>query len=113
MYKTLLLIHRGRQSRIRAIVLTILICLVATSFSAELLIISSAQQDWAGDDGRLHKHIEKAAALDVLIDDILASSVVLLAVSICLLAGVFLLCKNVLLVIKSATLVGIRVRMNN
>jgi len=113
MYKTLLLIHRGRQRRIGAIVLTILICLVAASFSAEVLIISSAQQDWSGEDSQLHKHIEKATARDVLIDEALASSAVLLAVLICLLTGAFSPCKNVFLVIESATLVGKRVRMNN
>jgi len=113
MYNMFLAKRYDSQRNVKIIALFILIFLIASSFSAEVFIVATANHDCAGDGCPICEHVHRMKALDVLIDQMIASAfvVLLLAVSLFVIAATPL--KNIILSVKTTTLVGIMVRMNN
>jgi len=114
MYNMLLAGNRsGERGRLKIITLFILIFLIAASFSAEVLIIATINHECVGEDCPICEHVRKAKALDALIDELIASAVIVLILTACLFAVADAPFRNITLGIRSATLVGIKIRMNN
>jgi len=107
--------YKGVHGRTRIIALIIFICLIFISYSAEAYILANAHHDCAGNDCPVCEHIQKAIALDVLIDKIINVAVIPLIMTAWLFLATIVCDKSniYLLVPTSVTLIEAKVRMNN
>ena len=97
----------------RIAALFFLIFLIICSYSAEVLIIANIHHECEGAGCPVCEKLQKVRALDALIDEIVASVIIILILSTVLLAAAEMPVKKIMIVNKSTTLVGKMVRMNN
>ena len=90
-----------------------LIFLIICSYSAEVLIIANIHHECEGAGCPVCEKLQKARALDALIDEMMASAVIILILSAILFTVAEAPVKKIFIFHKPATLVGKMVRMNN
>lgn len=104
---------KAGQNKFKIAALFFLIFLIICSYSAEVLIIANMHHECAGAGCPVCEKLQKVRALDALIDEIMASAIVVFILSAILFTAAATPVKKILIVGKSATLVGKMVRMNN